>query len=440
MTTLMKLNIIQYLALILLMGSASLFGGCKDDTGHDAGSPVVVNRFYPTSGSAGTEILITGRNFSENPEDISVTLGNIPLKVLSCNMNNIMAIVPPKLGDGALTITVANREPVRTLETFTYSFSAVVTTLAGSPNGEPGYQDGIGNEALFFFDGAKGDPAEDWRKGSICVDDDGNVYVGDCVNYCVRKITPDGVVTTLAGLAGNRGYVDGAGVQARFNGLYGMDCDAEGNLILTDVFEWKIRKITPEGVVTTLGSTDFEPWMLTVDKRNGDIYVSSNAGIYKWAAEGATQIAAGNFRGVALDKEGNLYGADQILNGIVKFKAGTWEAENIVGKGTTGYLNGSFEDALFTYPCDLAIDSNGDIYVAGNGAWDGGENLDQSIRLLDMTNRVVRLVAGGTQAGYVDANGASAAFYGPQDLAVDKNGVIYVYDNKNNVIRKIVYE
>lgn len=436
----MKLNIIQYITLTLLICSTSLLSSCKDDDGHDAGSPVVVNRFYPTSGSAGTEILITGKNFSENPEDISVTLGNIPLKVLSCNMNNIMAIVPPKLGDGVLTVTVANREPVRTIEAFTYSFSAVVTTFAGSSNGEPGYQDGIGSEALFFFDGAKGDPAEDWRKGSICVDNDGNVYVGDCVNYCVRKITPDGTVTTLAGLAGNRGDVDGTGAQARFNGLYGMDCDAEGNIIMTDVFGWKIRKITPDGVVTTLGATDFEPWMLTVDKNNGDIFVSSNSGIYKWTKDGSTQIATGNFRGLVLDKEGNLYGADQILNGIVKFKAGTWEAETLTGKGTAGYLNGAFEDALFTYPCDLAIDSNGDIYVAGNGSWNGGENLDQSIRLLDMTNRTVRLVAGGTQEGYVDANGSSAVFAGPQDLAVDKNGVIYVYDKKNNVIRKIVYE
>ena len=229
-------------------------------------------------------------------------------------------------------------------------------------------------------------------------------------------------------------------IAERFNGLYGMDCDAEGNIILTDVFEWKIRKITPEGVTTTLGETDFEPWFLTVDKRNGDIFVSSSSGIYKWTAEGSTQITTGNFRGIVVDKEGNLYAADQILNGIVKFKAGTWEAENLIGKGTSGYLNGSFEDALFTFPSDLAIDSNGDIYVAGNGAWDGGENLDQSIRLLDMTNRVVRLVAGGTQAGYVDANAGSAAFSGPQDLAVDKNGVIYVYDKKNNVIRKIVYE
>lgn len=436
----MKLNTIQYITLIMLVFSVNLFSSCKDDEGHDAGSPVVVNRFYPTSGSAGTEILITGKNFSEKVEDVSVTLGNIPLKVLSCNMNNIMAIVPPKLGDGELTITIANREPVRTIEAFTYSFSAIVTTLAGSSNGEPGYQDGTGSEALFFFDGAKGEPAEDWRKGSVCVDDDGNVYVGDCVNYCVRKITPDGTVTTLAGLAGNRGCIDGTGAQARFNGLYGMDCDAEGNILLTDVFEWKIRKITPDGVVSTLGSTDFEPWFLAVDKQNGDIFVSSTTGIYKWTNEESTQISTNHTKGIALDKEGNLYAADQLLHGIVKYKAGTWQPETLVGKGISGFMDGAFEDALFNFLSDIAFDPNGDMYVAGNGSWNGGEHPDQSIRLLDMNNRRVRVVAGSSQAGYVDANGASATFFGPQDIAVDKNGVIYVYDKKNNVIRKIVYE
>ena len=114
-----------------------------------------------------------------------------------------------------------------------------------------------------------------------------------------------------------------------------MDCDAEGNIILTDVFEWKIRKITPEGVTTTLGETDFEPWFLTVDKRNGDIFVSSSSGIYKWTAEGSTQITTGNFRGIVVDKEGNLYAADQDSEWHCKSsKAGTWEAENLIGKGT----------------------------------------------------------------------------------------------------------
>ena len=91
-------------------------GSCKDDDGHNAGSPVVVNRFYPTSGSAGTEILITGKNFTTNVDEVSVMVGNIPLTVLSCDMNNIMAIVPARMGDGRLKVSIAGREPVTTIE------------------------------------------------------------------------------------------------------------------------------------------------------------------------------------------------------------------------------------------------------------------------------------------------------------------------------------
>ena len=98
----MKTNFIHYIALVLLVCSVGLLGSCKDDDGHNAGSPVVVNRFYPTSGSAGTEILITGKNFTTNVDEVSVMVGNIPLTVLSCDMNNIMAIVPARMGDGRL--------------------------------------------------------------------------------------------------------------------------------------------------------------------------------------------------------------------------------------------------------------------------------------------------------------------------------------------------
>lgn len=435
----MKKTIINCISLGLLFCASTFLGSCKDDEGHDAGSPIIVNRFYPTSGSAGTEILITGKNFSENPDDISVTLGNKSLKVLNCDMNNILAVVPPKLGEGELVITIGNREPVSTIEKFTYAFSAVVTTFAGSDNGDAGYQDGKGNEVLFSFDSSI--IGEEWRRGSICADNNGNVYVGDCNNSCVRKITPDGIVSTLAGLAGNRGCEDGIGIQARFNGLYGMDCDAEGNIYLTDVFEWKIRKITPDGVVTTLGETSFEPWLIAVDKRNGDIFVSASSnGLYKWTPEESTKIASTDTKGIAFDAEGNLYAADHTVHGIVKYKADTWEPEILVGNGSASYVNGSFAEARFSAPSAVAVDASGDVYVAGNGSWNGGENLDQSIRLLDMNNKLVRLVAGSSTAGFVDANGSSASFSGPQDLAVDPNGIIYVYDKMNNVVRKIVYE
>lgn len=432
----MRKIIIKGVTLAMLLGAVCLSVSCKDDEGHNAGAAVVVNRFYPTSGSAGTEILITGKNFTTDASQVSVMLGNTALKVLGCDMNNILVVVPSKLGEGPLSISIHGREPVTTVDNFSYSFSAKVSTFAG--NGEAGYFDGKGTEAMFHFLREE----EQWTRGSICVDGDGNLLVGDDGNYCIRKITPDGTVTTLAGYAGAKGDQDGNGLQARFCSFYGMDIDAAGNLYVADVFCWKIRKVTPEGEVTTLGSCNNEVWEVAVDPRNGNIYYcKKDLGIFKFNPDGNDEKISGSATSdIVFDADGNLYAADQVVQGIVKYEADTWQPTTLVGNGTPAYVDGSFEEARFAYPSGIALGPDGNIYVAGNGSWDGGENADQSIRMLDMQNRVVRTVAGGALRGYADANGTSAMFDGPVDVAVDKNGIIYVYDKRNNVVRKIVYE
>lgn len=450
----MKTNFIHYIALVLLVCSAGLLGGCKDDDGHNAGNPVIVNRFYPTSGSAGTEILITGKNFTTNVDEVSVMVGNIPLTVMNCDMNNIMAIVPARMGDGQLKVSIAGREPVSTIESFVYSFAANVSTFAG--NGEAGYQDGKGAEAMLHLDVTEEDNVNwtygPWQRGSICVDDDGNVYVGEAGNVCVRKITPDGTVTTLAGFAGQRGVADGTGVQARFSTLYGMDTDAAGNVYVTETANNTIRQITQEGVVTTLGNTTNQPWALAVDKRNGDIYYTHPAtGVWKFNRDGEdTQICVNESSllcmGIVVDNAGDIYVSEAANNGvhrIVKCTRGdtSWQRSVVAGNTEQAYVNGSFNKARFSFPGGLAVGPDGNIYVAGNGAYGGdSNNADQSIRVLDLQNQVVRTVAGSSLAGYNDANGSAATFSGPEDVAVDKNGLIYVLDRKNNVVRKIVYE
>ena len=276
----MKHSIIILLSAVVL---AIGINSCQDNEENlnDASAPVVVNRFYPTSGGVGTEILITGKNFSTNPKEIKVTVGGRELKVLKSDMNNIMAIVPAMLGNGLINVQIGSHEPVSTIEEFQYVFTANVSTLAGS--GEAGYADGIGTDAVFHFN----DSPDNWRRGSICVDSKGNIYVGDVMNFCLRKITPDGTVTTFAGQAETEGTSDGSGSNARFRGFYGMETDSEDNIYLTDVFQWTIRKVTPEGNVTTLGSTDNEPWSISVDKRNGDIYYTKkDGGIWKWVPDG----------------------------------------------------------------------------------------------------------------------------------------------------------
>ena len=148
---------------------------------------------------------------------------------------------------------------------------------AGGLARQSGSADGTGSAARFY------------NPTGVAVDSAGNVYVADTDNYTIRKITPGGVVTTtLAGLAGQLGSADGTGSAARFNYPIGVAVDSAGNVYVADTGNYTIRKITPAGVVTTLagsagqiGSADgtgsaarfFFPYGVAVDSA-GNVYVA----------------------------------------------------------------------------------------------------------------------------------------------------------------------
>ncbi len=155
--------------------------------------------------------------------------------------------------------------------------SLYVTTIAGSP-GQTGSQDGPGR--LARFNGPH----------HVRLDSFGNVYIADTGNDTIRAITPAGIVTTVAGLAGSAGSADGYAESARFNQPYGLMVAPDGTIYVADTGNNTIRRITPQGIVTTLagltgvtGSDDgigsealFNfPWSLTVDA-TGEIYVSDS--------------------------------------------------------------------------------------------------------------------------------------------------------------------
>ena len=240
-------------------------------------------------------------------------------------------------------ITTDNAGNVYVTDRFNHSIrkitpTGVVTTFAGT--GAAGNTDGIGIAASF------------WEPNGITTDPSGNLYVVEVTNHQVRKITPAGVVTTFAG-TGAAGNTDGIGTAASFNTPAGITTDAAGNIYVADFSNHQIRKITPTGVVTTLagsgvaGSTDgvgtaasFNKPTGIVTDAAGNIYVTDDGGhiIRKISPAGVVTTIAGlagvtgntngtaasarfrNPTGITVDIDGNLLISDFSNNMIRKIE------------------------------------------------------------------------------------------------------------------------
>jgi hypothetical protein len=278
--------------------------------------------------------------------------------------------------------------------------AGVVTTLAGTP-GLKGSADGAGAAASF------------WHPSSVAADNTGNIYVADTWNNTIRKITPAGVVTTLAGTAGANGSADGAGAAANFSDPCGVATDSSGNIYVADTGNSTIRKITPAGIVTTLAGTSVFAGGVPLGNADGT-----------GAAAGFNQP-----NGVATDSVGNVYVADTLNNtirkvtpaGVVTTLAGT--------AGTIGGANGEGSAAAFNQPSGVATDSAGNIYVADTG--------NATIRKITPAGMVTTLAGTTDVIGGANGAGAASGFNQPNGVATDGAGNVYVADTGNATIRKI---
>lgn len=226
--------------------------------------------------------------------------------------------------DGAGNIIVADRDNncIRKITP-----AGEVSTIAGS--GVAGFADGNKNAAMF------NQPLD------VVADAAGNIYVADNLNHRIRKITPAGLVSTLAG-DGTAAYANGTGTAAKLKNPSGLAFDKEGNLIIADRLNHRIRKITPDGVVTSIagdGTTGF---------KDGEAGAARFADPY----------------GVAVDTKGNIIIADlnnnkvrKLAGGIVSTLAGT----------AKGFLDGPGTSAQLNSPTDVCVDADGNIYVADLG-------------------------------------------------------------------------
>ncbi len=396
--------------------------------------PEVLITTFTDHAKGGETITINGSGFSDIITENAVKINNKTATVTAASATSLRVVVPMQAGDGTIALTVTAKTATATSK-FLYDWVGVVTTFAGdgSYNNLWGVSDVVTDQAgnvyvtesnnhtirkyspngsyiilagkYRGFGDAKGENASFYTPFGLAIDGNGNLFVADRDNHAIRKISPDGTVTTIAG-KGSAGAVNGNVANATFNHPTGLTVDGSGNIYVADMDNHMIRKIATDGTVTTLAGS------LT---RGSDDGMGAAAGFYYPT-------------GIAIDGGGNLFVADYYNQRIRKISAdGT--VTTIAGS-SYGYYDGQGTSARFQYPAGLAVDGQGNIYVADRD--------NNRIRKISATGRVTTLA--GDVGGFADGTGSQALFFLPREITVDANGTLYVADETNYRIRKIVQQ
>jgi RHS repeat-associated protein len=337
--------------------------------------------------------------------------------------------------------------------------TGIITTIAG--NNEFGY---AGNGGIATSAALR------WPQG-VATDSAGNLYIADSSNNVVRKVAAStGIITLYAG-TGTMGFSGdgGAATSAELNGPLGVAVDSQGNLYIADAFNCVIRKVTPGGTITTVAgqgtvvgsagngvaatsATLFYPFGVAVDSA-GNFYIADtrnnlirkvtvSTGIITTVAgtltptslgDGGPAIGAslGSPASVAVDSSNNIYIADAGYYRIREVSASTGNITTVAGNGTLGYSGdgGPATAANLNYPESLTLDAAGNLYIA-----DTNNNV---IRKVDSYG-IISTVGNGT-AGYTGDGGPAilAELDRPAGIALDSAANIYISDTMNSVIRAV---
>ncbi len=300
----------------------------------------------------------------------------------------------------------------------------------------------------------------------LAIDPAGNLYIPDSNNARIRKVAANGTITTIAG-TGVQGFSGdgGAATAAELSSPDGIVMDASGNLFIADSGNARIRKIGIDGTISTVAgngnfgfngdsSTATSAWLdqpdgLAVDQA-GNVYIADfvENRVRELSTSGSITTLAGNYvvfsgdngpatsatlrapNSVAVDNSGNLFIADS-ANFRVREVAANGTITTIAGTGSSASSgdNGPATSAAIAEPTDVAVDGNGNIYIATSA---------YRVRKIS-TNGTISTVAGTGVFGYSgDGGPATSAQLGfSQRIAVDVNGNIYIADTNNNRVRKI---
>ncbi|HLK47056.1 MAG TPA: IPT/TIG domain-containing protein [Bryobacteraceae bacterium] len=324
----------------------------------------------------------------------------------------------------------------------------------------------------FGGDGGPAAAAQINNPCSLVVDGAGNIYIGDQLNYRVRKISGGNITTIVGtGTAGDTGAgtSGGAATAAQIRTPCGLAVDGSGNLFLSDTGNHEIKKVASGGgTITTIagnGTGGFagnnhpgsqaqfdNPTGLVLDGA-GNLYIADSSNhvvrLITPGTTGTVQAFAGNNTagylgdggpagaaeldnptGLAIDAAGNIYVADANSGVIRKVTPGGGSISTVAGTGSNGYSGdgGKATQAMLNHPHGVAVDAAGNIYIA--------DTLNSRIRMVTPDGSI-RTIAGVGGIGYSGDSGDAtrAALNFPTALAVDAAGNVYVADTQNSAIR-----
>ena len=264
-----------------------------------------------------------------------------------------------------------------------------------------------GSSRLAGATDAQGTNARFNSPGAIALDSAGNLVVADTGNHSIRRIAPDGTVTTLAGSPGLPGSADGLGALARFNAPNGLAVIGSGAMYIADAQNHTIRFLAVDGTVTTYAGS------------------AGNPGL----SNGVGALARFNQpTGLALAPNGSLYVSDS-GNSCIRLIDPTAAVTTLAGKANShGLADGSATTALFYQPMGIALDASGALWVA--------DSRNHAIRRV-AADGTVTLIAGSGTLGNTDANGAAALFNLPCGIATTSAGSLLVADTQNHILRNL---
>ncbi|MHA4809015.1 IPT/TIG domain-containing protein [Flavitalea flava] len=381
----------KFRVLILILAGFGLFAGaCRKYDNPPVAMPVPAPQlvsFDPAEGPMGFTVVLNGANFSSSLTGNTVTFNGKTAIVSAATSNRLTVTVPAGAGDGKIAVQTGG-QTVTSATGFTYLYT--VSTFAGSS--PPAYLDGAGAVAKFHF------------PFGVATDAAGNIIITDLNNQRIRSITPAGVVSTVAG-DGLQGFINGAGVDARFREPFAAAADASGTIFIADVDNNMIRKITLSGEVSTLAG----------DTIQGQVNATGTAARFSSPS------------GVAVDGAGTIFVADAD-NHLIRKISQAGVVTTFAGDGHSGYKDAPGTEAEFNYPSGIALDGSGNVYVA-----DESNNMIRKITPAGM----VSTLAGNLNSGHQDGNGREAGFNSPIAMTVDRSGNVYVGDYNNQLVRKI---